>query len=78
MTKVAIIVAMLLAILNIGVSAQDDYRHPLVAIPYAVTKPTVDGVISDSEWQGAMSHQALQTIGKKISARQTRFWMMWD
>lgn len=78
MTKFAIIVAMSLAILNINTWGQDDYRHPVVAIPYAVTKPTVDGVISDTEWQGAMSHQALQTTGKKISARQSRYWMMWD
>ncbi len=54
------------------------FRYPLVAIPYASHKPVIDGTVDEIEWRGAMSHQALLTTGKKLSARQTRFWMMWD
>ena len=58
--------------------AATEYQHPVAVIPYATTKPVIDGVVDDSEWQGAFSQRALQTTGKQISARQTRFWMMWD
>lgn len=57
---------------------ETEYRHPTVVIPYAHTKPTIDGSVNDAEWQGALSHEALQSTGRKISTRQTRFWMMWD
>jgi len=57
---------------------QKEYRHPTVVIPYAHSKPTIDGKVDDAEWQGALSHEAVQSTGRKISTRQTRFWMMWD
>ncbi len=59
-------------------AAETEYRHPTAAIPYAWGKPTIDGVVDDAEWQGAASFRALQTTGKQISARQTRFWILWD
>ncbi len=74
----------ILIMVSATVSAQDkgsfadDYRRPVVAIPYAWQKPTIDGVVDEAEWQGAMSHRAMQTTGKQVSTRQTRFWMMWD
>lgn len=58
--------------------AEAPYQHPVAVIPYAVTKPVIDGKVDDAEWQGAFSQRALQTTGKQISARQARFWMMWD
>jgi hypothetical protein len=58
--------------------AENEYRHPVVAIPYAATKPVIDGVVNDAEWQGAFSQRALRSLGGKIATRQTRFWMMWD
>ncbi|MGD0090997.1 MAG: glycoside hydrolase domain-containing protein [Planctomycetota bacterium] len=54
------------------------YKTPTVTAPYAYQKPVIDGVINDVEWQGAESVNALQTTGKQVSPRQTRFWMMWD
>src|SRR4051812_17465475 len=36
------------------------------------------GTIHDTEWQGATSMNALQTTTKAVSARQARFWLMWD
>jgi hypothetical protein len=59
-------------------SVQDGYKAPSITIPYAWTKPTLDGVIRDAEWQGAVSLDALQTTSKAVSARQTRFWLEWD
>lgn len=56
----------------------DAYRYPAAVIPYAATKPVIDGVINDAEWQGAFSQRALQTVSRQISSRQARFWMMWD
>jgi len=58
--------------------AEDAYRHPVAVVPYAWQKPAIDGVVGEEEWQGAFSQRALQTTGKQLSARQTRFWMMWD
>lgn len=57
---------------------QDGYQVPTVVIPYAWKKPTMDGIVRDDEWQNAASVTALQTTSKAISARQTRFWLMWD
>ncbi|MCY2991134.1 MAG: DUF6067 family protein, partial [Planctomycetota bacterium] len=59
-----------------GVTA--GYKKPTVTASYASQKPQIDGVIDEAEWQGAESVNALQTTGKQVSARQTRFWMMWD
>lgn len=56
----------------------EEFRHPIVAMPYAHTKPTIDGVVDDAEWQGAFSQRALRSLDGKIATRQTRFWMMWD
>jgi hypothetical protein len=62
-----------------GAAAADgEYRHPVAVVPYATAKPVIDGVVDDAEWQGAFSQRALQTTGKQISARQTRFWILWD
>lgn len=68
----------LLGLVHATCMSAADYRHPVVAIPYALNRPTIDGVVDDAEWAGAMSHRALQTTSKQISARQTRFWMSWD
>lgn len=54
------------------------YKTPVVTAPYAYQKPQIDGAIDDAEWQGAESANALQTTGRLVSPRQTRFWMMWD
>jgi len=78
LSKPVISLVALAAIGSAALAAEDEYKHPVVAIPYAHAKPTIDGVVKDEEWQGAMSHQALQTVGRKISTRQARFWMMWD
>jgi hypothetical protein len=59
-------------------AAGPDYQHPVAVIPYAVGKPVIDGAVNDAEWQGAFSQRALQTTNRTISARQARFWMMWD
>ena len=61
-----------------GSAAETEHKHPVAVIPYAATKPVIDGKVDDAEWQGAFSQRALQTTGKQISARQTRVWMMWD
>ncbi len=58
--------------------AGEEYRHPVAAIPYAAVKPVIDGTVGDAEWQCAFSQSALQTVGKQISSRQARFWVMWD
>jgi hypothetical protein len=78
MRRNLILVAALAALSVRALGVEAEYRHPVVAIPYAATKPVIDGVVDDAEWQGAMSHRALQTTGKAISSRQARFWMMWD
>lgn len=59
-------------------AAEPEYRHPVAVIPYAASKPVIDGKVDDAEWQGAFSQRALQTTGRQISSRQARFWMMWD
>ncbi len=59
-------------------AAETEYKHPVAAIPYAATKPVIDGTVNDAEWQGAFSQRALRTTGGQISSRQARFWMMWD
>jgi hypothetical protein len=56
----------------------EDYKTPSLIVPYAVTKPVIDGVVNDEEWQGAVSVNALQSVGKQVSTRQTRFWIAWD
>jgi hypothetical protein len=56
----------------------EGYRTPTFVVPYAVTKPLLDGVIDDAQWQGALSVTALQTVRHEVSARQTRYWLMWD
>jgi hypothetical protein len=78
MRRNLILVAALAALSVRALGVEAEYRHPVVAIPYAATKPVLDGVVDDAEWQGAMSHRALQKIDKTISSRQARFWMMWD
>ena len=55
-----------------------DYKTPRLTIPYAAQKPVIDGAINDAEWRGALSVDALQTTDKNLSARRTRFWLMWD
>ena len=37
---------------------------PSLTVPYAKTKPVMDGVINESEWAGATSLNALQTVGR--------------
>ena len=59
-------------------SVQNDYKAPTIIIPFAAHKPTIDGIIHEEEWQSAVSLNALQTTAKAVSARQTRFWLMWD
>ncbi|MBF0245431.1 MAG: hypothetical protein HQL31_09205, partial [Planctomycetes bacterium] len=59
-------------------TVKEGYKRPLVTAPYAYEKPVIDGVINDAEWQAAESVNALQTTGKQVSPRQTRFWMSWD
>ncbi len=54
------------------------YKTPTITAPFARAKPTIDGTIDDAEWQGATSVNALQTTGRTVSPRQTRFWMCWD
>ena len=49
-------------------AAEIDYKHPVAVIPYAATKPVIDGKVDDAEWQGAFSQRALQTTGRTISA----------
>ena len=59
-------------------AAESEYRHPTAVLPFATTKPTIDGKVTDAEWRHAFSQRALQTTGKHVSGRQARFWMMWD
>jgi len=61
-----------------GPSVRDGYRQPAVVMPYAWTKPIIDGVVDDAEWMGAASVNAMQTTKREVSVRQTRFWFMWD
>ena len=61
-----------------GPGVRDSYKVPTLSVPYAWSKPVVDGVVDDAEWQGALSVNALQTTNGKVSARQTRWWMLWD
>lgn len=56
----------------------DGYKSVQLTVPYAKTKPVIDGVIDDTEWSGAISLNALQTTGRAVSSRQTRFWLAWD
>jgi len=57
---------------------RDNYKTAQFTIPYTATAPPIDGVIKDQQWQNALSINALQTVDGKLSARQTRFWVMWD
>ncbi len=50
-----------------AMAAEKEYRHPTVVLPYAHSKPTIDGTVNDAEWQGALSHEALQSVGRKIT-----------
>ena len=59
-------------------TVREGYTSPQLTVPYAWKKPTLDGIVNDQEWQGALSLNALQTPNKAVSARQTRFWMSWD
>jgi hypothetical protein len=56
----------------------DGYKAPEIALPYAWTKPTMDGVVHEDEWRGAESVNVLQTPDHALSTRPTRFWMTWD
>lgn len=56
----------------------DAFMFPIVAMPYAWEKPTIDGTVNDAEWQGAFSQMALRSPQGQIATRQTRFWIMWD
>jgi hypothetical protein len=58
--------------------AAADYKTPTFVIPYATTRPVIDGVVNDAEWQGAASEMAVQTVTHAVSPRQARFWMTWD
>jgi len=59
-------------------SVAADYKVPTITVPFAWHKPTLDGIVHDAEWQDAVSFSALQTTEHAVSARQTRFWVMWD
>jgi hypothetical protein len=61
-----------------GAGVRGDYKSPLFAVPYTANPPTINGVIDDSQWQNALSINALQTTEGAVSTRQTRFWLMWD
>jgi len=74
----AIALAALAATCAASLAVETEYQHPVAVVPYAVTKPVIDGTVDDAEWQGAFSQRALQTTGRTISSRQARFWMMWD
>ncbi|MCX7933697.1 MAG: DUF6067 family protein, partial [Planctomycetota bacterium] len=54
------------------------YKAPLLTVPYAHAKPAIDGVVDDAEWQAGLSINALQTVNKTVSSRQTRWWVLWD
>ena len=62
----------------VGASVHDGYNAPRFVVPYVATPPKMDGVIDDSQWQHALSVDALQTTDGNISTRGTRFWMCWD
>jgi len=76
--KHAIAMLALAASCAASLAAETEYKHPVAVIPYAATKPVIDGKVDDAEWQGAFSQRALRTTGGQISSRQARFWMMWD
>lgn len=59
-------------------SVRDNYKAPLLTIPYTHTAPTIDGTINEKEWSSAVSINALQTTQGAVNARQARFWLMWD
>src|ERR1039457_4885632 len=63
---------------SIKAGVRGDYKTPLFTVPFASTAPEIDGVVNDAEWQGALSINAIQTTDGAVSARQTRFWLMWD
>jgi hypothetical protein len=52
-----------------GLAAAPEYQHPVAVIPYAATKPVIDGTVDDAEWQAAFSQRALRTTGGQISSR---------
>ena len=37
--------------------AAGPYSHPTIVIPYAATKPVIDGTVDDAEWRGAFSQR---------------------
>ncbi|BDI32085.1 hypothetical protein CCAX7_41360 [Capsulimonas corticalis] len=61
-----------------GAAVADGYKAPQIAVPYAWSKPTLDGEIHEDEWRGAESINTLQTPDHTLGSRPTRFWMMWD
>ncbi|OPZ31174.1 MAG: hypothetical protein BWZ02_00376 [Lentisphaerae bacterium ADurb.BinA184] len=59
-------------------SVRDGYTRPTFAMPYAWTKPTLDGVVDATEWRQALCLTALQTVGGSLSTRQATFRLCWD
>jgi hypothetical protein len=59
-------------------SVTQGYNAPRLTVPYAWQPPIIDGAVGDAEWHGACSISALQTTGRQVSTRQTRFWITWD
>jgi hypothetical protein len=54
------------------------FKVPTFTVPYAKSKPPLNGAIENEKWQGALSFTALLTTEKAVSPRQVRWWMMWD
>ena len=73
-----IVISLLLSATLAQAGVRDGYRSPALVVPYAQTKPTIDGKIEDAEWQDAASFTGLQTTAGKVSTRQTQFWIKWD
>lgn len=85
MFSLRLVVAVLLAVMlsgpafaGVAAPLHSPYRRPRLTVPYAWTKPVLDGVVEDAEWRGAASWQALLTVRQRFSRRQTRFWCCWD
>ncbi|NQT94110.1 MAG: hypothetical protein HQ559_15215 [Lentisphaerae bacterium] len=73
-----LVLATWLAVPIASAGVREGYKRPTLTIPYAASKPTIDGAVNDAEWQGATSVRALQTTKQEVSVRQTRFFFMWD
>jgi hypothetical protein len=76
--RISILLISMLFAMTAMAGVKDGYTTPLVTVPYAWNMPVIDGKISDAEWQGAASINALQTTQHMVSPRQTRFWMLWN